>query len=331
VPSRRTLAAVAVVVAVPLVGFVGAKTLLDTDESHAVAAGRSASTTTSTSEATTTTEASTTTTAPASTTTTTTSTGNPATQPLPTPPRPGEPVAAATDSGLAEQIKTAEAAIADPATSPGDLAKQAHIQQVAYRALVNQPQRQDAVLGLLGPDLRVVAETNISAGAKLRAMIKTPKTSLPPWRIVTPAPADELLRDYKDAEAEIGVPWYDLAAINLVETRMGRIRGNSDAGAQGPMQFMPATWQQYGNGGDINSNRDAIFAAARLLKRNGAPGDMRNAVYNYNHDFRYVEAVLAYGDRMKADERAFYGYHGWQVYYVTTNGDIWLPEGYVAS
>jgi hypothetical protein len=58
---------------------------------------------------------------------------------------------------------------------------------------------------------------------------------------------------------------------------------------------------------------------------------MRNAVYNYNHDNRYVDAVLTYGDRMKADERAFYGYHAWQVYYVTTVGDVWLPEGYVAT
>ena len=171
----------------------------------------------------------------------------------------------------------------------------------------------------------------MAAGAKLRSMIKTPKTSLPPWRIVAPAPADELLGYYKQAEADQGVPWYYLAAIHLVETRMGRIRGNSEANAQGPMQFLPATWAQYGNGGDIQSNKDAIEAAARYLKRNGAPGDMRNAVWNYNHDFRYVEAVLAYGDRMRDDERAFYGYHQWQVYYVTTVGDVWLPEGYAAE
>ena len=171
----------------------------------------------------------------------------------------------------------------------------------------------------------------MTAGGKLRAMIKEPRTSLPPWRIVAPAPVDELLGYYKEAEADLGVPWYYLAAIHLVETRMGRIRGNSEANAQGPMQFLPATWEQYGNGGDIQSNKDAIAAAARYLKRNGAPGDMRNAVWNYNHDFRYVDAVLAYGDRMRDDERAYYGYHQWQVYYVTTVGDIWLPEGYVAS
>ncbi len=36
------------------------------------------------------------------------------------------------------------------------------------------------------------------------------------------------------------MPWYYLAAINLIETRMGRIDGLSTAGAQGPMQFLPA-------------------------------------------------------------------------------------------
>jgi hypothetical protein len=333
-PSRRTvLALIAAFVLVPVIGFVVTTSVLDGDDEDTVAADRRSTTSTTEATTTTTSEAAstTTTTTAAAASTTTTSKGNPAKEPLPTPPRPGEPVASTTDEGLAEQIRTSEAAIADPATPPAELAKQAHIQQVAYRALVNQPQRKGAVLALLSSDLQAIAENNVSAGGKLRAMIKEPKTSLPPWRIVQPAPAEELLGYYKAAEADTGVPWYHLAAINLVETRMGRIRGNSDAGAQGPMQFMPATWQQYGNGGDINSNKDAIAAAARLLKRNGAPGDMRNAVYNYNHDFRYVEAVLAYGDRMKADERAFYGYHGWQVYYVTTNGDIWLPEGYIAS
>ncbi|MBW3615841.1 MAG: lytic transglycosylase domain-containing protein, partial [Actinobacteria bacterium] len=120
-------------------------------------------------------------------------------------------------------------------------------------------------------------------------------------------------------------------SIHLVETRMGRIRGVSEAGAQGPMQFMPATWKGYGNGGDINSNHDAILAAARLLKRNGAPGDMRNALFNYNHDNRYVDAVLAYADRMAQDQRAYFAYHQWQVYYVTVVGDVWLPEGYAGA
>jgi membrane-bound lytic murein transglycosylase B len=314
-------------VLVPLLGFVGARVVLNSEAGEPVAATLSSTSTTEATTSTTSTTEATTTSTTASTPTTTATKGSG----LPSTPRPGEPVAASTDEGLADQIRTAEAAIADPSTPAAELVRQAHIQQVAYRALVNQPERKAAVLSRLDPSLRAVAEANVTAGGKLRSMIKEPKTSLPPWRIVTPAPADELLGYYKAAEADLGVPWYHLAAIHLVETRMGRIRGDSEAGAQGPMQFLPATWSQYGNGGDINSNKDAIAAAARYLKRNGAPDDMRNAVWNYNHDFRYVDAVLAYGERMKADERAYFGYHGWQVYYVTTNGDVWLPEGYAAS
>jgi hypothetical protein len=315
-------------VLVPLIGFLVTKFALDSgSDGEPVAADRT--TTSTTAEPTTTTEESTTTTA-TPTTTTTLPPGNPAKSPLPSIPRPGEPVPAATNEGLAEQVRLAEASIADPATPPDELRRQSHIQQVAYRTLANDQARREAVFGLLG-DLRVVAETNVSANMKLRSMIKEPRTALPPWRIVPPAPPAELLGYYKQAEADLGVPWYYLASIHLVETRMGRIRGNSEANAQGPMQFLPSTWEQYGNGGDIQSNKDAIAAAARYLKRNGAPNDMRNALFNYNRDTRYVDAVLAFGDRMKADERAYYGYHGWQVYYVTTVGDVWLPEGYVAE
>ena len=248
---------------------------------------------------------------------------------LPKVPRPGEPVAPSNPAELAAQIEAADKVLHDGSASGAEVAKQAHILQVAYRKLVNEPSLQSATYAKIAGPLREVVEANVVAGAKLRSLVGSPRTSLPPWRVVSPAPADELLGYYKAAEAEIGVPWQYLASIHLVETRMGRIRGDSEAGAQGPMQFIPSTWKQYGAGGDINSNHDAIFAAARLLKRNGAPENIRNAVFNYNHDNRYVDAVIAYADRMAADERAYIGYHGWQVYYVTTAGDVWLPEGYV--
>jgi len=147
------------------------------------------------------------------------------------------------------------------------------------------------------------------------------------WRIVDPAPLDDLARFYRDAETEFGVPWSYLASIHLVETRMGRIRGTSVAGAQGPMQFMPGTWAAYGEG-DVNSDRDAIRAAARYLKANGAPANMPNALFRYNNSQRYVRAVTAYAEVMRAEPDAYRGYYGWQVYYLTTKGDILLPVGY---
>ena len=104
---------------------------------------------------------------------------------------------------------------------------------------------------------------------------------------------------------------------------MGRIRGTSTAGAQGPMQFLPATWKAYGMGGDINDPRDAIFGAANYLKANGgAAGRMDNALFRYNNSNRYVRAVTLYATQIEADPTAYPAYHGWQVYYITPWGDL---------
>nr|MDQ3575609.1 lytic transglycosylase domain-containing protein [Actinomycetota bacterium] len=221
----------------------------------------------------------------------------------------------------------AERTIRNPATPAADLEKAGRAQQEAYRVLVERPEWMPQVLSAVPSSLRQTVQANVTAGAELRALHK-PRTSLPPWRIVAPAPAQELLAHYKAAQAHTGVPWEYLAAIHLVETRMGRIRGTSSAGAQGPMQFLPATWARYGKGGDINSNRDAIFGAARLLAANGGPRDMNNALYRYNPTPRYVKAVTAYATEMRGDERTYYGYYHWQVYYRLVDGDRLLPVGY---
>ena len=238
---------------------------------------------------------------------------------------PGPPEVSKDPEVLANQLVETEQAIRSG--EPVDL-RTGHMHQLIYRTLVNTPGLKDQVAERLSPDMRAAMEANFEAGAGLRRMIK-PRESLPDqWRIVAPAPAEELMGYYKEAEAATGVPWYYLASINLVETRMGRIRGVSTAGAQGPMQFMPATWEQYGNGGDIQSPRDSIHAAGRLLKNNGAPGNMENALFNYNRDTRYVTAIINHAHQMRDNERMYFGYYHWQVYYVTTGGDRWLPVGY---
>jgi hypothetical protein len=89
-----------------------------------------------------------------------------------------------------------------------------------------------------------------------------------------------------------------LAGINKIETDYGRNRKVSSAGAVGWMQFMPATWAQYGVDANHDGKKDpsdpadAIFAAARYLKAAGAPGDWRRAVFAYNHADWYVQQVL---------------------------------------
>ena len=107
-----------------------------------------------------------------------------------------------------------------------------------------------------------------------------------------------LLPIYKAAGVRYGVPWQVLAAINEIETSYGSNLNVSSAGAIGWMQFMPASWQQYGV--DANADgisdpydpQDAIFAAARYLRAAGADHDLRAAVFAYNHADWYVDAVL---------------------------------------
>ena len=182
------------------------------------------------------------------------------------------------------------------------------------------------------PSLLEVYDRNVNARRELTAMSQGyAKSTLPPWRIVPPVPADELLGHYRKAESAHGVGWNYLAAINLIESGLGRIAGVSTAGAQGPMQFLPSTFAAYGGGGDILSPHDSIMAAARYLAANNFARDRDHALYRYNNSKRYVRAVNDYAAVLAADPAAFSGYYRWDVYYNTTAGDVLLPIGYVAS
>jgi membrane-bound lytic murein transglycosylase B len=86
------------------------------------------------------------------------------------------------------------------------------------------------------------------------------------------------------------------------------------------MQFLPATWRAYGLGGDVHDPRDAILGAANLLRVSGAPGNIRRALYAYNHSTLYVDAILAYARVMSRHPRALYGFHAWQVFVRTPSG-----------
>ena len=228
---------------------------------------------------------------------------------------------------VAAELAAAETAIRDPSTPDARLPALGKAQQRAYLALVDHPEWDAEVAALLPAGLRPVVAANVSAGRAIRRLNGPIEEGrpLPKWRIVPPEPAAVLLAHYKGAGQASGVPWPYLAAIHLVETRMGRIQGDSVAGAQGPMQFIPTTWDIYGQGGNIRDTRDSIYAAARLLRANGAPTNMARALRAYNNDVRYVEAITAYAGQIQADERAYLGYHAWDVYF----GPILLPEGWV--
>ena len=106
-----------------------------------------------------------------------------------------------------------------------------------------------------------------------------------------------------------GLSWTLLAAIGTVESSNGASdlpgvhSGANSAGAEGPMQFEPATFAAYDTptppGGVAPPSpydaTDAVYAAARMLCANGARNgaDVSAAVYSYNHSSSYVSQVLA--------------------------------------
>jgi len=211
------------------------------------------------------------------------------------------------------------------------LARAGWEQQKAYGTLLAHPDWQSEVLAGLPEDVPTIAQANLDAGNALTAPdLGPPLATLPDWTILVPKPVDVLLGYYREAEASTGIPWAYFAAIHFVETKTGRIRGNSSAGAQGPMQFIPSTWAVYGEG-DINDDHDAIRAAARYLAAAGGPGNMDKAIFAYNPSDAYVTAIQRYASVMLADPRAFDGYHAWQVYVGTVDGTTYLPEGWHKS
>lgn len=109
-----------------------------------------------------------------------------------------------------------------------------------------------------------------------------------------------------------GKDWYILAAVGKVESNHGENMGPSSAGAMGPMQFMPSTWETSGVDGNgdgvanVMDPRDAIPAAARYLKTGGAPQDWYAALFSYNHADWYVKKVLGVAEgyrRLAEDDR----------------------------
>ena len=128
-------------------------------------------------------------------------------------------------------------------------------------------------------------------------------------------PVSDLRAYYLEAQRRYGVDASYLASINFIESNFGRINGPSSAGAVGPMQFLPSTWTQYGQGGNINDPHDSILAAARYLVRNGAPYNMRNAIWHYNLDYDYVDSVEDFARAYRTDP-------GWldRMYYWNTYG-----------
>ena len=154
----------------------------------------------------------------------------------------------------------------------------------------------------------------------------------------------EYIPVYVAAEQKYDVPWTLLAAHHRVETRFSTMKTLiSPVGAEGHLQFMPCTfvgWQhpsckdlgqgdipdddktnpsiikKYGGYGvDANGDgiadpfdiEDAVFSAAKFLSNAGVKdGELKKAIFQYNHSDAYVEDILSYyklyrdyGDQLK--------------------------------
>ena len=115
-------------------------------------------------------------------------------------------------------------------------------------------------------------------------------TSVMPTAAATTSIPPAYLRLYERAAGLCpGLSWSVLAGIGEVESDHGRAPVLvSSAGAQGPMQFEPATWRAYGIDGDGDGRADpfdpadAVPTAARYLCASHVTTDVVGALVAYN-------------------------------------------------
>jgi cell wall-associated NlpC family hydrolase len=185
-------------------------------------------------------------------------------------------------------------------------------------------------------DLRGIGTEPVAAPGGGVVEIELPAIPPPPDRSAAPGIPEVVLAAYRRAEAAsatsapgCGLTWWMLAAVGKMESDHadgGRLDAAGDAldpifgpwldgsggtaaipapgagptwqRAAGPMQFLPATWAGYGNGGNPQNIDDAVAAAGRLLCAGGSnllePGQLATALHRYNPSASYVDAVLAW-------------------------------------
>jgi soluble lytic murein transglycosylase-like protein len=212
-------------------------------------------------------------------------------------------------SSYAQQLIRADAA-------PVSVASAYALEQVELR-LSDDPALATRVIRLLPPQLARDVADDVLAQRELARL--TPPRPLSAFRLGPAAAAERLRAWYAEGQRRSGVPWQVLAAVNFVESDFGRLRESSVAGAQGPMQFMPSTWGEYGRG-DIHDPHAAILAAARFLRAAGAPADVRGALHRYNPSWAYVDAVERYAGRIRRSGKAFRQYYERPLVVRTPNG-----------
>jgi transglycosylase-like protein with SLT domain len=155
--------------------------------------------------------------------------------------------------------------------------------------------------------LTLVTQVTNALGANATVIRLVPaevSTSLPVDATPTSGRPGSYIQLFQESAAQYcpGLSWTVLAAIGQIESADGQNEGPSSAGALGPMQFLPSTWQTWGTDGfgdtgapNIMNPYDAVPSAARLLCADGAASGgqaLRTAIFDYNHAGWYVDEVL---------------------------------------
>ena len=135
------------------------------------------------------------------------------------------------------------------------------------------------------PLLIILLVTASPAPTAAKAATPTGLAGAPTALAKADIPADYLVWYMDAAQTCPGLPWSVLAGIGTVESSNGQSNapgvhsGHNFAGAEGPMQFLPATFAAYATGPDrplsIYDPADAIYTAAADAVRQRRPRRQR--------------------------------------------------------
>jgi membrane-bound lytic murein transglycosylase B len=192
-------------------------------------------------------------------------------------------------------------AIADPVTNIVEPINEAKLVETIKNAIDPYvlPTKEEIAQEQIALNLKKIEEERKAKEAAIAAenAKKAAAVAYRPAAISAPVDLQAL---YNAAGARFGVNPAILAAVHMVESgQRGDTTVASYAGAQGPMQFMPATFRAYAVDGDgdgvanIYDVHDAMFSASKYLAANGAAsGNITNALFRYNRSMAYVNKVL---------------------------------------